>query len=164
MTEYAAFSNPYVYQPWGMHERRSSSSPNVQRCRVTIFARQKTRLNSVCPTPLTHRIAGLSQSATSTGPFFLEVRCHNILRCSQMLTRTRPIGLFATDVIMAYGGGAWIEYILNAGAGLNQQGIELFKAGNGMLLPLPMYKVSIGRTNRGKQLGRSTRTSSIRSR
>ncbi|KAK4500865.1 hypothetical protein PRZ48_009057 [Zasmidium cellare] len=38
-----------------------------------------------------------------------------------------PKGQFATDVIMAYGGGKWVEHILELGSGENEKGLELFK-------------------------------------
>lgn len=31
---------------------------------------------------------------------------------------------------MAYGGGNWVDYINNAGSGINQTGIDLFRADN----------------------------------
>ncbi|MCJ1395261.1 hypothetical protein MMC18_008145 [Xylographa bjoerkii] len=39
-----------------------------------------------------------------------------------------PKEAFATDVIMAYGGGAWVKQILTYGSGLNSMGIEIFQA------------------------------------
>lgn len=46
----------------------------------------------------------------------------------QKLTRA---GEFATNVIMAYGGGNWARQILEYGAGLNKAGIAKFQASDG---------------------------------
>ena len=45
-----------------------------------------------------------------------------------------PKGQFATDVIMAYGGGAWTKQILGYGSGTNETAVELFKADRGKSL------------------------------
>jgi haloacetate dehalogenase len=37
---------------------------------------------------------------------------------------------FSTNVIMAYGGGNWVEFILNAGAGINEAAKKVFFADN----------------------------------
>ncbi|KIV76915.1 hypothetical protein PV11_08764 [Exophiala sideris] len=40
-----------------------------------------------------------------------------------------PKGSFATNVIMAYGGGNWVTYINNLGSGINETATALFKSG-----------------------------------
>lgn len=42
-----------------------------------------------------------------------------------------PKGEFATNVLMAYGGGNWVHQVFKYGSGLNETGIAKFKAGNG---------------------------------
>ena len=42
-----------------------------------------------------------------------------------------PAGNFATDVIMAYGGGNWVRQIFKYGSGLNESGIAKFQADSG---------------------------------
>ena len=43
------------------------------------------------------------------------------------------IGEFATNVIMAYGGGNWVHQIFQYGSGLNDAGIARFKNGKGTI-------------------------------
>lgn len=42
----------------------------------------------------------------------------------------RTQGNFSTNVIMAYGGGNWVDYVNNAGIGINKTAEALFRADN----------------------------------
>lgn len=60
---------------------------------------------------------------------------------------------------MAYGGGNWFRQILEYGSGLNERGIEKFKAGNGMTQTVPTFAVWLTIL----QLGRSMKITSTNS-
>lgn len=67
---------------------------------------------------------------TSTGHFYRKVLLRSYLVGGQQTDESS--GEFATNVIMAYGGGNWVHQIFEYGSGLNEAGISKFKAGQGM--------------------------------
>jgi len=69
--------------------------------------------------------------ATFTGLFYRTVG-RGSARCDHASADKLSAGEFATNVIMAYGGGDWVDAILGFGSGTNEQAIQLFKSGNGM--------------------------------